>query len=70
MAVGLVDEVILAHLMATRAPNPWKGAQEALVLYGQNARPMMINAAWLTAIVWLLSFVVFVVMLAPAAALM
>lgn len=68
MAVGLVDEVILAHLMATRAQNPWKGAQEALVLYGQNARVMMVNAAWLTAIVWLLSLGVFLVMLAPAAA--
>lgn len=70
LAVGLVDEVILAHLIATRSQNPWKGAQEALVLYGQNARPMMVNAAWLTAIVWVLSFVVFLVMLAPAAAVM
>ena len=68
LAVGLVDEVILAHLMATRAENPWKGAQEALVLYGQNARVMMVNAAWLAGIVWLLSIAVFVAMLAPAAA--
>jgi hypothetical protein len=70
LAVGLVDEVILGHLIATRSANPWKGAQEALVLYGQNARPMMVNAAWLTAIVWVVSFVVFLVMLAPAAAVM
>ena len=70
LAVGLVDEVILAHLLATRSENPWQGAQQALVLYGQNARPMLVNAAWLTAIVWALSFVVFLVMLAPAAALM
>ncbi len=69
MAVGLIDEVILAHLIDTRAENPWKGAQEALVLYGQNARVMMVNAAWLTAIVWILSVVVFLVMLAPAAAI-
>lgn len=68
MAVGLVDEVILGHLMATRADNPWKGAQDALVLYGQNAKGMMVNAAWLTAIVWALSLGVFLVMLAPAAA--
>lgn len=69
MAVGLVDEVILAHVIDTRAENPWKGAQEALVLYGQNARMMMVNAAWLTAIVWGLSVLVFLVMLAPAAAI-
>ena len=68
MAVGLVDEVILGHLMATRVENPWKGAQDALVLYGQNAKVMMVNAAWLTAIVWGLSLLVFVLMLAPAAA--
>ena len=38
------------------------------MLYGQNARPMLVNAAWLTAIVYGLSFVVFLLMLAPAAA--
>ena len=68
LAVGLVDEVILAHALRTRAENPWKSAQEALVLYAQNARPMLINAAWLTLIVWILAFVVFLLMLGPAAA--
>jgi hypothetical protein len=66
--VGLVDEVILAHAIKTRATNPWASAREALVLYGQNARPMLVNAAWLTLIVYGLSFVVFLLMLAPAAA--
>jgi len=68
LAVGLVDEVILAHGLRTRAENPYASAKEALVLYGQNAKPMMINAAWLTLITWGLSIVVFLVMLAPAAA--
>jgi hypothetical protein len=68
LAVGLVDEVILAHAIKTRSENPWASAREALVLYGQNARPMMVNAAWLTAFVWVLSFFVFLFMLAPAAA--
>lgn len=68
LAVGLVDEVILAHAIKTRTTNPWSNAQEALVLYAQNARPMLVNAAWLTLIVYGLSFVVFLVMLAPAAA--
>jgi len=68
LAVGLVDEVILAHAIRTKAENPWDSAREALVLYGQNARPMLINAAWLTAIVYGLSFFVFLLMLAPAAA--
>ena len=68
VAVGLVDEVILAHAIKTKSDNPWASAREALVLYAQNAKPMLLNAAWLTLIVWGLSFVVFLVMLAPAAA--
>lgn len=66
VAVGLLDEVVLAHILRTNAENPWHGAREALVLYGQNAKPMMINAAWVTLFVYLLSFLVFLVMLAPA----
>ena len=68
LAVGLVDEVILEHAIRTKSDNPWTSAQEALVLYAQNARPMLVNAAWLTLIVYGLSFVVFLLMLAPAAA--
>ncbi|NCO85977.1 MAG: hypothetical protein GW886_05025 [Rhodobacterales bacterium] len=68
LAVGLIDEVILAHGIRHRAENPWASAKEALVLYGQNAGPMLRNAAWLTAITYGLSFLVFLVMLAPAAA--
>ncbi|GLS87904.1 hypothetical protein GCM10010873_28780 [Cypionkella aquatica] len=67
VSVGLVDEVILAHGIKTKAENPWASAQDGLVLYAQNARPLMINAAWLTLFSYALSFVVFLVMLAPAA---
>jgi hypothetical protein len=68
LAVGLIDEVILAHGIRTRSENPYASAKEALVLYGQNAKPMMINAAWLTLFTWGLSIFVFLIMLAPAAA--
>lgn len=68
LAVGLLDEVILAHGIRTRSDNPWGSAKEALVLYSQNAGPMLRNAAWLTAITYGLSIIVFFVMLAPAAA--
>lgn len=67
VSVGLVDEVILAHGIKTRAENPWATAQDGLVLYAQNAKPLMINAAWLTLFSYGLAFVVFLVMLAPAA---
>ena len=69
IAVGLMDEVILGYLIRTGAENPWAGAQQGLVLYAQNYKVMLRNAAWLTVIVYGLGFVVFLLMLAPAAAL-
>jgi hypothetical protein len=68
LAVGLVDEVILAHAIRTRSENAWEAAHDGLVLYAQNARPMLVAAAWLTLITWILAGVVFFMMLAPAAA--
>ncbi len=69
IAVGLVDEVILAYAIRTRSTNPWDSAKTALVLYGQNYKPMLKNAAWLTVFTYILAFLVFLIMLAPAAAL-
>ena len=67
IAVGFIDEVILAYAIRTKSDNAWASAQTALVLYAQNYKPMLKNAAWLALIVYGLSFVVFLVMLAPAA---
>lgn len=67
VAVGFIDEVILAHAIRSRSDNAWDSAREALVLYGQNWKVMLKNAAWLALIVYGLGFLVFLVMLAPAA---
>lgn len=67
IAIGFVDEVILGYAIRTNSSNPWASAQTALVLYGQNYKVMLKNAAWLTLITYGLAFVVFLVMLAPAA---
>ncbi|MGC9457578.1 MAG: hypothetical protein ACP5DC_08615 [Halothiobacillaceae bacterium] len=67
IAVGFIDEVILAYSIRTRSTNAWASSREALVLYGQNYKTMLKNAAWLTVFVYLLSFFVFLIMLAPAA---
>lgn len=69
VAVGLVDEVILAYAIHTQSQNPWVSARTALVLYAQNGSAMLKNAAWLTLITYGLSALVFLVILAPAAAL-
>ena len=67
VAVGFVDEVILAYAIRTNSTNAWMSSKEALVLYGQNYKVMLKNAAWLAIIVYGLSFLVFILMLAPAA---
>ena len=69
IAVGYIDEVILAYGIRKRADNPWASAEDALVLYGQNYKIMLKNAAWLTIIMYGLSIVVFLVLLAPAGAI-
>jgi hypothetical protein len=66
IAIGFVDEVILAHNIRVGATNPYQGAQDALVLYAQNAVHILKNAVWLAAIVWGLTFVIFLIVLAPA----
>jgi len=69
VAVGFIDEVILAYNIRTKSDNPWQSARTALVLYGQNYKPMLINAAWITVFVYGLAAIVFLIVLAPAAAI-
>lgn len=69
LAVGLVDEVILAYAIHTQSQNPWASARTALVLYGQNATGMLRNAAWLTLITYGVSALIFILLVAPATAL-
>ena len=66
IAVGMIDQVILAYAFKTKATNPWASAQTAVVLYAQNYKVMLKNAAWLTIITYGVSFLVFLVMLVPA----
>ena len=61
-------EVILGHALRSRSENAWAAAHDGLVLYAQNARPLLGAAAWLTLITWVLSALVFLLMLGPAAA--
>ena len=69
IAIGFVDEVIIAYNIRIGSGNPYATAQDALVLYAQNATWILKNAAWLAAMVWGLAFVLFLIFLAPAAAI-
>lgn len=68
VSVGLMDEVILGHSIRTNSTNAWESARGGLVLYAQNSGAMLRNAAFLTLIIYALTFVIFLFMLAPAAA--
>lgn len=69
IALGLVDEMVIAHVIRTRAEDPWAGAREGLVLYAQNHRVIVVNAIWLAVMSWLFAGAVFLIMLAPASAI-
>ena len=67
LSLTYLDEVILAYLMKTRATNPWGASRTALILYAQNYKAFVKNAAWLAAFIWGLTALVFLLVLGPAA---
>lgn len=69
LSLTYVDEIILAYLFRTRTTNPWRTAEDGLVLYAQNYEHFLKNAVWLAVFLWLLTAVIFIVLVAPAAAL-
>jgi hypothetical protein len=69
MSLTYVDEIILAYLIRSRTTNPWQSAQDALILYAQNYKHFLKNAVWLSLFLWGATFVIFLVLLAPAGAL-
>ena len=67
LSLTYVDEVILAYLIRTRTTNPWETAKDGLILYAQNYSHFLKNAVWLAVFLWLITFAIFIVFLAPAA---
>lgn len=69
MSLTYVDEIVLGYNIRTGSTNPWESSRQGVVLYAQNAKIMVKNAVWLTLIMWALAFVIFLLLLAPAGAL-
>ena len=69
LSLTYLDEVILAENIRRNEENPWQGGQRGLILYAQNYKVFLKNAVWLALIVWGLTLVVFLIALAPVAAL-
>lgn len=70
ISLTYVDEIILGYNIRTNSQAPFESARQGVVLYAQNGRVMVKNAVWLALFMWLLAFAVFLVMLAPAAAIL
>ena len=69
LSLTYLDEVILAYNMKTRAENPWAASRTALILYAQNYKAFLKNAFWLAFVIWGMTFLVFLLVLAPVAGL-
>jgi len=68
LSLTYVDEIILGYNIRTNSHNAWESSRRGLVLYAQNGLKMVKNAVWLSVFLWALSIAVFLLALAPAAA--
>lgn len=69
MSTTFLDELVLARALIRRSDDAWGNARDSIVLYAQNAGPVLKNAVWLTVFRFVGTVVLFVVLLAPAGAL-
>ncbi|MER9406746.1 hypothetical protein NKI36_22175 [Mesorhizobium caraganae] len=70
LSLTYVDEIILGYNIRINSSSPFETARQGVVLYAQNGKTLVKNAVWLAVIMWGVSFVIFLLMLAPAAAIM
>lgn len=70
LSLTYVDEIILGYNIRINSSSPFETARQGVVLYAQNGKVMVKNAVWLAVIMWGVSFLIFLLMLAPAAAIL
>jgi hypothetical protein len=68
-ATRYMDKVIFSYNLACGDSNPWRSAQDGLVYYAQNAKPILKQAVWIVVLEHVLSALLWLVLLIPAAAL-
>lgn len=68
LSTNFIDELVLARQIRIGSGDPWTTARESIVLYAQNAPAILRNAVWLMLFRWLLTLVLFALLLSPAAA--
>ena len=62
-----IDETIFSYNLARGDENVWRSSLDGLVYYGQNVKPILKTAVWALILEYLLTFVLFLVCLAPTA---
>jgi hypothetical protein len=68
-ATRYLDKVILSYNLARNEQDPWRGAREGIVYYCQNAKPILKTSVWIVILERVLSIVLWLALLAPAAAI-
>jgi hypothetical protein len=68
-ATRYLDKVILSYNLARNDEDPWRGAREGIVYYAQNAKPILKTAVWIVVLERLLTVVLWLLLLTPAAAI-
>lgn len=69
VALGLVDEVILAYIIRRGDDPPAEAARDGLVLYAQNAGPLIRNAIFIALFEYAAAALIFLFLLGPAVGL-
>lgn len=69
LSLTYTDEIIIAHNFRVRSDNPWATSKDAVILYAQNYTTMLKNAFFLMLAIWLITFVIFLLVLVPVGAL-
>lgn len=67
-ATRYMDKVIFSYNLACGDPNPWRSAQQGLVYYAQDAKPLLKQAIWIVILERILSILLWLALLVPAAA--
>jgi hypothetical protein len=68
-ATTYIDETIFSYGLAREERNPWVSARDGLIYYAQNAKPILKTSVGIVLLDYLISFVVWLIMLAPAYAI-
>ena len=61
-----IDETIFSYNLARGDENVFRSSKDGLIYYAQNAKEVLKTGLWVVVLDWGLSFVIWVVMLAPA----